>query len=51
MSAMIRIFDIIFSLLGLVSGLPLLLVIWVLGLLDTGSPIFRQKRVGRNKKS
>ncbi len=47
---MIRIFDIIFSFLGLVCGLPFLLAIWVLGLLDTGSPIFLQERVGRNKK-
>ena len=45
---MIRIFDIIFSLIGLVFGLPVLLVIWILGLIDTGSPIFRQERVGRN---
>jgi O-antigen biosynthesis protein WbqP len=44
----IRIFDIIFSLIGLVFGLPVLLVIWILGLIDTGSPIFRQERVGRN---
>jgi len=47
----IRIFDIIFSLIGLVSALPVLLVIWILGLLDTGSPIFRQERVGRNMKT
>lgn len=46
---MIRIFDIIFSLIGLVFGLPVLLVIWILGLLNSGSPIFRQERVGRNK--
>lgn len=45
---MIRIFDIIFSLIGLVFGSPVLLVIWILGLIDTGSPIFRQERVGRN---
>lgn len=45
---MIRIFDITFSFLGLVFGLPVLLVVLGLGLLDTGSPIFRQKRVGRN---
>lgn len=50
LTAMIRIFDIIFSLLGLVFGLPILLAISALGLLDTGSPIFRQERVGRYKK-
>ena len=48
---MIRIFDIIFSLIGLVFGLPILLAIWILGLLDTGSPILRQERVGRNMRS
>ena len=47
---MIRIFDFIFSFLGLAAGSPVLLIIWVLGFLDTGSPIFRQKRVGRYKK-
>ena len=47
---MIRIFDVIFSFLGLVFGLPVLSIIWVLGLFDTGYPIFRQERVGRNKK-
>ena len=48
---MIRIFDIIFSLTGLVFGLPVLLIIWILGFFDTGSPIFRQERMGRNMKS
>ena len=47
---MLRIFDFTFALLGLVFGFPVLLVIYVLGLFDTGSPLFVQKRVGRNKK-
>jgi lipopolysaccharide/colanic/teichoic acid biosynthesis glycosyltransferase len=47
---MIRFFDIFFSLVGLVLGLPVLLSIFLLGLLDTGSPIFCQERVGRNKR-
>ena len=51
MCAVIRFFDIIFSFLGLVFGLPVLFFIWVLGLFDTGSPIFLQERVGRNMKS
>jgi len=46
----IRIFDFIFSLLGLVLGLPVLLVLTVIGLFDTGSPIFRQIRVGQYQK-
>ncbi len=44
-----RLLDIFFSSLGLLFGSPVLLVIYIIGLLDTGSPIFRQKRVGRNK--
>ncbi|MDY6841464.1 MAG: sugar transferase [Pseudomonadota bacterium] len=47
---LIRLFDFFFSLLGLVFGLPVLLVLLLVGFLDTGSPLFRQQRVGRNKK-
>ncbi|WP_298448147.1 sugar transferase [uncultured Marinobacter sp.] len=47
---MIRLLDFIFSLLGLVFGFPALLVLYVIGLFDTGSPVFKQQRVGRNKK-
>lgn len=47
---MIRFFDLIFSLLGLIVGFPVLLIIYLLGLLDTGSPLFRQERVGRYQK-
>ena len=47
---MLRIFDFIFSLLGLVFGFPILMIIYVIGLFDTGSPLFLQQRVGRNKK-
>lgn len=39
-----------FSLLGLVFGFPVLVIIYVIGLFDTGSPLFRQERVGRDKK-
>jgi lipopolysaccharide/colanic/teichoic acid biosynthesis glycosyltransferase len=42
--------DIFFSVLGLVLASPLLLLLLFIGLLDTGSPIFRQMRVGKNKK-
>jgi len=45
----IRIFDFIFSLLGLLVGFPVLLVLTIIGLFDTGSPIFRQVRVGRHQ--
>lgn len=46
---MMRILDFIFSLLGLIFGLPVLVAIYFIGLFDTGSPLFRQERVGRNK--
>ena len=46
---MLRILDFVFSLLGLVFGSPVLLAIYVIGLFDTGSPVFRQERVGRNQ--
>ena len=47
---MLRVFDFLFSLLGLIMGLPVLLVIYVVGMIDTGSPLFKQERVGRNQK-
>ncbi len=47
---MLRLFDILFSFLGLLVGAPILLVIYLLGLFDTGSPVFRQERVGRHQK-
>lgn len=39
-----------FALFGLVVGFPALVLLWVLGLIDTGSPLFRQERVGRRQK-
>lgn len=45
---MIRLLDVLFALLGLVCCFPVLLLIFVLGLFDTGSPLFRQQRVGRH---
>lgn len=47
---MIRLFDIVFSLMGLVFGAPVFLLLTAIGLFDTGSPIFRQVRVGREQK-
>jgi lipopolysaccharide/colanic/teichoic acid biosynthesis glycosyltransferase len=46
----IRTLDFLFSLLGLVFGFPVLLVLYLIGLFDTGSPVFRQERVGQHKK-
>ncbi|MAM00598.1 sugar transferase [Hydrocarboniclastica marina] len=48
---MIRFLDILFAMLGLTFGSPLLLVIYFVGFYDNGSPLFRQARVGRFKKS
>lgn len=47
---MIRLADILFSLTGLVLGAPFLLLIYCIGLFDTGAPLFFQERVGRNRK-
>jgi O-antigen biosynthesis protein WbqP len=47
---MIRIFDLLFSFVGLTLGAPLLLAIYVICLFDMISPIFRQERVGRDQK-
>lgn len=47
---MLRLLDLLFSSVGLLLGSPVLLTIYVAGLFDTGSPLFRQKRVGRNQK-
>lgn len=46
---MLRFFDMVLSAAGLVLAAPLLLVLLVCGLFETGSPLFRQTRVGRNK--
>mgnify|MGYP001394754848 FL=1 len=46
---MIRIIDFWASFFGLILLLPLILVFYIIGLFDTGSPIFRQRRVGKNK--
>ena len=48
---MIRIFDLIFSFLGLVILAPLGGILFLVGWLDTRSPIFRHERVGRHQKA
>ena len=47
---MIRILDFLAAFFGLLFLWPILLVVIIIGLFDTGSPIFVQERVGRNKK-
>ena len=46
---MIRFFDFIFSLIGLIFLLPLL--IFIILLFDNGSPVFLQRRIGQKLKS
>ena len=48
---MIRFFDFLFSLIGLIVLLPLLVFVFFIGLFDSGSPLFIQSRVGQNFKS
>jgi O-antigen biosynthesis protein WbqP len=48
---MLRFCDIVLSASGLIVSSPLMLVLSIAGLLDTGSPIFQQQRVGRWRKS
>ncbi|PKF49213.1 sugar transferase [Enterovibrio nigricans] len=47
---MTRVFDYTFAFLGLLFLWPVMLIVVILGYFDTGSPIFRQERVGKNQK-
>ncbi|TVL09947.1 lipid carrier--UDP-N-acetylgalactosaminyltransferase [Shewanella algae] len=47
---MIRFIDFFAAFFGLLLLWPVLLIVTIIGLFDTGSPIFVQERVGRNKK-
>ncbi|MDE1248448.1 lipid carrier--UDP-N-acetylgalactosaminyltransferase [Vibrio sp. V19_P1S1T109] len=47
---MIRLLDFLAAFFGLLFLWPVLLIVTIIGLFDTGSPIFVQTRVGRNKK-
>ncbi|WP_104401033.1 sugar transferase [Vibrio penaeicida] len=47
---MIRMLDFFAAFLGLLFLWPILLIVIAIGFFDTGSPIFIQERVGRNKK-
>ncbi|MFM2588596.1 sugar transferase [Vibrio sp. TBV020] len=46
---MIRTLDFLFALFGLLFLWPVFIVICVLGYFDTGAPVFRQVRVGRDQ--
>lgn len=41
--------DFLFAAIGLVFGSPILLLLVLIGFFDTGSPIFRQQRLGRDQ--
>ena len=45
-----RSLDVLLSGTGLLLLAPLLALVWVAGWLDTGAPLFRQQRVGRQQK-
>jgi O-antigen biosynthesis protein WbqP len=47
---LMRLFDIFLSLFGLICTFPVLLILVVFSFLDTGAPIFQQKRLGKNQK-
>lgn len=46
---MIRLFDVVFSIVGLLLLSPIGVILYVVGLFTTGKPIFVQERVGRYK--
>lgn len=47
---MIRFFDLVFSLFGLIVLTPVFIIVIILSYFDTGSPIFIQTRMGKQKK-
>ncbi|WP_145596178.1 sugar transferase [Candidatus Pelagibacter sp. FZCC0015] len=48
---MIRIFDLLFSILGLIFLSPILIITLIIGWFDNGSPLFSQTRIGRYQRS
>ena len=47
---MIRFFDFLFSFFGLTILSPLIILLWIIALIENGSPFFKQERVGQNQK-
>lgn len=47
---MIRLFDFLFSFFGLLFLFPIGVILYIIGLFDTGKPIFVQERVGKDQK-
>jgi O-antigen biosynthesis protein WbqP len=48
--ALIRVFDFVLGFFGLLMLSPALIVLYLIGLFDTGAPLFRQERVGQNRR-
>lgn len=48
---MIRVFDFIFSLLGLIILSPILVILYLIGYGDSRSPLFKQERIGKNMRA
>ncbi|RNL81631.1 sugar transferase [Sinomicrobium pectinilyticum] len=48
---MTRVFDFLFSFFGILLLWPVGLILCIIGLFDSGSPIFKQERVGKYKRS
>ena len=49
-SFLLRTLDIGLALVGIICSLPIMLLIYIIGLFDSGSPLFFQQRVGKNQK-
>ena len=47
---MTRFFDLVFSFLGILFLWPIGVILYIIGIFDTGAPIFIQERVGKNQK-
>lgn len=45
----LRFLDFFIALFGILITLPAMTIIFILGIFDTGSPIFKQQRVGKNQ--
>lgn len=47
---MLRALDIVLAVIGLLLALPLMALLYIVGLFDTGAPLFWQERVGRHQR-
>ena len=47
---LIRLLDVVFAFFGLLFTFPILITVIIIGYFDTGSPVFIQKRMGKNKR-